>query len=224
MAHTRPAQGQVVANALASESSPYLLQHADNPVDWLPWGPEAFERARGARQAGVRLDRLLRLPLVPRDGAGVLRGPGHGGADERGVRMREGRPRGASRRGRPLHGGACRHDGPGRVAAERVPDPRAAAVLRGHLLPPRAPQGMPAWRRCWRRSRRPGASDREQIGEAARAAAPSTSRATPATRPDGPLAESLLGEAVARAGETSTPATGASGARRSSPGIRCSSS
>jgi uncharacterized protein len=35
-----------VANRLARETSPYLLQHADNPVDWYPWGDEAFERAR----------------------------------------------------------------------------------------------------------------------------------------------------------------------------------
>jgi uncharacterized protein YyaL (SSP411 family) len=35
-----------VANRLAQETSPYLLQHADNPVDWYPWGDEAFERAR----------------------------------------------------------------------------------------------------------------------------------------------------------------------------------
>jgi uncharacterized protein YyaL (SSP411 family) len=35
-----------VANRLASESSPYLLQHKDNPVDWYPWGEEAFDRAR----------------------------------------------------------------------------------------------------------------------------------------------------------------------------------
>jgi len=33
-------------NRLANEKSPYLLQHADNPVDWYPWGEEAFERAR----------------------------------------------------------------------------------------------------------------------------------------------------------------------------------
>ncbi len=33
-------------NALAHETSPYLLQHAGNPVDWLPWGPEALRRAR----------------------------------------------------------------------------------------------------------------------------------------------------------------------------------
>jgi len=34
------------ANRLAQETSPYLLQHAHNPVDWFPWGPEALERAR----------------------------------------------------------------------------------------------------------------------------------------------------------------------------------
>ena len=35
-----------MANRLANETSPYLLQHADNPVDWYPWGEEAFEQAR----------------------------------------------------------------------------------------------------------------------------------------------------------------------------------
>lgn len=34
------------ANRLAREKSPYLLQHADNPVDWFPWGEEAFAKAR----------------------------------------------------------------------------------------------------------------------------------------------------------------------------------
>jgi uncharacterized protein YyaL (SSP411 family) len=33
-------------NLLAKETSPYLLQHADNPVDWYPWGDEAFAIAR----------------------------------------------------------------------------------------------------------------------------------------------------------------------------------
>ncbi len=35
-----------MSNRLAGESSPYLLQHADNPVDWRPWGAEAFDEAR----------------------------------------------------------------------------------------------------------------------------------------------------------------------------------
>ncbi len=35
-----------VANRLADATSPYLLQHKDNPVDWREWGPEVFEGAR----------------------------------------------------------------------------------------------------------------------------------------------------------------------------------
>src|SRR4051812_6343705 len=36
----------LVTNRLALETSPYLLQHAHNPVDWYAWGEEAFARAR----------------------------------------------------------------------------------------------------------------------------------------------------------------------------------
>jgi uncharacterized protein len=43
-------------NRLALESSPYLLQHAHNPVDWFPWGDEAFSEAR-------RLDRPVFLSI-----------------------------------------------------------------------------------------------------------------------------------------------------------------
>ena len=37
--------GPARTNALANETSPYLLQHADNPVDWQAWGPDALDRA-----------------------------------------------------------------------------------------------------------------------------------------------------------------------------------
>ncbi len=43
-------------NRLISEKSPYLLQHAYNPVDWFPWGDEAFEKAR-------REDKLIFLSI-----------------------------------------------------------------------------------------------------------------------------------------------------------------
>ena len=43
-------------NRLANETSPYLLQHAHNPVNWYPWGEEALERAR-------RDDRLILLSI-----------------------------------------------------------------------------------------------------------------------------------------------------------------
>ena len=52
-------------NRLAGEASPYLLQHAHNPVDWYPWGAEALERARAAaaatRPLPVKLPRYRRL-------------------------------------------------------------------------------------------------------------------------------------------------------------------
>ena len=40
-----------MSNRLKSEESPYLLQHAENPVDWYPWGDEAFERAKRENRA-----------------------------------------------------------------------------------------------------------------------------------------------------------------------------
>jgi uncharacterized protein YyaL (SSP411 family) len=43
---SQPKDGPRRANRLAAETSPYLLQHAHNPVDWFPWGDEAFARAR----------------------------------------------------------------------------------------------------------------------------------------------------------------------------------
>ena len=43
LAETR---SEAQANRLIHSGSPYLLQHARNPVDWYPWGSEAFARAR----------------------------------------------------------------------------------------------------------------------------------------------------------------------------------
>ena len=36
-------------NRLGFEKSPYLQQHADNPVDWFPWGDEAFKKAKAEK-------------------------------------------------------------------------------------------------------------------------------------------------------------------------------
>lgn len=45
-AENTPVAKEKQANRLINESSPYLLQHAHNPVDWFPWGEEAFTKAR----------------------------------------------------------------------------------------------------------------------------------------------------------------------------------
>ena len=44
--HKEPDGSPTYVNRLVLETSPYLLQHAHNPVDWFPWGDEAFETAR----------------------------------------------------------------------------------------------------------------------------------------------------------------------------------
>ncbi|MCP4644348.1 MAG: DUF255 domain-containing protein, partial [bacterium] len=43
---TAPTETHRHTNHLVNETSPYLLQHAHNPVDWYPWGDEAIQRAR----------------------------------------------------------------------------------------------------------------------------------------------------------------------------------
>ena len=45
-AHLEPDGSPTFTNRLSGEASPYLLQHAHNPVDWYPWGEEAFDKAR----------------------------------------------------------------------------------------------------------------------------------------------------------------------------------
>ena len=78
-----PWVGSPRVNRLADETSPYLRQHRDNPVDWYPWGDEAFAAARERNVPDPALGRLLGLPLVPRDGARVLRGRRGRRGDER---------------------------------------------------------------------------------------------------------------------------------------------
>ena len=62
------AQANRFRNRLITEASPYLLQHAENPVEWYPWGEEACAgESRG--QADSLVDRVFGLPLVPCHGA-----------------------------------------------------------------------------------------------------------------------------------------------------------
>ena len=69
-------------NELAGATSPYLRQHADNPVHWQQWSARGARRGGPPRRADPALDRLCRLPLVSRDGPRVLRGRRGGRGDE----------------------------------------------------------------------------------------------------------------------------------------------
>ena len=84
------------------------------PGGLVPVGRRGLRPRPRRGPADAPVGRLLVVPLVPRDGARVVRGPGHRRGHERAVREREGRPRGAPRRRRHLHAG---HAGADRVRA-----------------------------------------------------------------------------------------------------------
>ena len=128
-----------MANRLAGETSPYLLQHAHNPVDWYPWGPDALAARQAAGPADLPEHRLRGLPLVSRDGARIVRARADGAVPERPLRLDQGRPRGAARPRPGLHGGRPGDDRRRRLADVGLPDPGRPAVLRRHVLPGRAP-------------------------------------------------------------------------------------
>ena len=95
-------------NRLAGETSPYLLQHAHNPVDWYPWGPEALARAK-------LLDRPIFLSIgyaachwchvMERES---FEDEATAALPERAVRGDQGRSRGAARPRPGLHGAPSR--------------------------------------------------------------------------------------------------------------------
>ena len=131
----------IVSNRLAAETSPYLLQHAENPVDWYPVGRRGAGQGPRGGQTDPGQHRLLGLPLVPRHGARVVRERRHRGEDERPLRQHQGRSGGAARSRLALHGGGAGDDRAWRLAAQRVPDAGRNAVLWRHLFS----AGRPAW-------------------------------------------------------------------------------
>ena len=130
-----------MANRLADETSPYLLQHKDNPVDWYPWGEEALARAREEE-----LPILLSIGYSACHWCHVMERESFEDPEtaalmnERFVCIkldREERPDLDS-----IYMEACQAmTGPGRLAAERLPHAGAGAVLRRHLLPARLAHG-----------------------------------------------------------------------------------
>ncbi len=109
-------------NRLAGETSPYLLQHANNPVDWFPWGPDALARAK-------LLDRpiFLSIGYAACHWCHVMERESF--EDETTARILndrlhrdQGRPRGAAGPRFDLHGRGPGHDRRWRLADVGVPD------------------------------------------------------------------------------------------------------
>ena len=151
--------------------------------------------------ADLPLDRLRGLPLVPRHGARVVRGPGDRRVPQRALRGDQGGPRGAARPRRRLHGRGPGHDRLGRLADVGLPDARRPPVLRRHVLPEHAPPrhavlpstSWPASPSAWRerRAERGGSRRPSLAAHVGRRVAPLRRRggaSMPAcsTRPSGP--------------------------------------
>ncbi len=124
-----------MANALARETSPYLLQHRDNPVDWVPWGDDALRRAREE-------DRplLVSIGYSACHWCHVMEHESFEDAEIAALMNEHFVCVKVDREERPdvdaaLHGGGPGDDRPGRLAAERLPHPRSGPLLRRHLLP-----------------------------------------------------------------------------------------
>ena len=88
----------------ARERSPYLLQHADNPVDWYPWGDEAFARARSEDKPiflSIGYSTCHWCHVMEHES---FEDEAIAGAPEPRLRLDQGRSRGAARRRPRLHG------------------------------------------------------------------------------------------------------------------------
>ena len=121
-------------NHLADELSPYLLQHAGNPVDWRPWGAEALigpaeKRNRSSYRSATPSCHWCHV--MAHDS---FRRSRNRPAAQRTLRQHQGRSRGAARSGSDLHGGRADDDRPGRLADVGVPDAGGRAVFRRHVL------------------------------------------------------------------------------------------
>ena len=179
-------------NRLEGRDEPVPPAARREPGRLVPVGRRGLRaRARGG-QADLPLDRLLRLPLVPRDGARVVLGAGDRRADERELRLHQGRPRGAAGRRLALHGRRRRDQRQRRLAAQRVPPRRRQAVLGRDVPAARAaaqPPELP--RRPRRRPPTPGATS-ARSSRRRRSRSPSTSASSPRCKPvDAPVDEEL---------------------------------
>ncbi len=126
-------------NRLAAEKSPYLLQHADNPVDWYPWGEEAFEKARKEDKPI-----FLSIGYATCHWCHVMEHESFEDSDrrrpdERSLRQHQGRPRGTARYRSGLHDGVPDAHRFGRLAPDHHHDSGQGPVLRRNLLTARQP-------------------------------------------------------------------------------------
>jgi uncharacterized protein YyaL (SSP411 family) len=200
-----------MANRLAAETSPYLLQHKDNPVDWYPWGAEALERA-------VELDRPILLSI------------GYSACHWCHVMERESFEDEATAQFMNEHFVCIKVDREERPDVDAIYmeavqsmtghggwpltafcDPEGVPFYCGTYFPPEQRQGMPSFSMVLEAITQSWSSDRERIREAAaniRTQLAATARIDPSAEP---LSPGLLDDAVAHFRSTADMAHGGFG-------------
>jgi uncharacterized protein len=186
-----------MANRLADETSPYLLQHKDNPVDWFPWGEEARARARDEDRpllVSIGYSACHWCHVMERESfedpeiAALM--------NERFVCVK------VDREERPDVDAICmeacqRMTGQGGWPLNTFLTPEGAPFFAGTYFPPEPRHGLPSWRMvlqgvadAWENRREDIRSQSEQVVESLRA----TARLEPS--PD-PIEDAMLEQAVA---------------------------
>ena len=123
-----------MVNRLAQESSPYLRQHAHNPVAWLPWGDEAFRLARETDRpvlVSIGYSACHWCHVMERES---FDDPTTAAVMNEGFVPGEGGPGGTSRRGFSLHARGAGDDRVRGMAAHDLRDAVRGPVLRRDLL------------------------------------------------------------------------------------------
>ena len=140
ISHPSPARGRLAAVDQPARAGELALSPAARaqPGRLAALGRRGVRRGARARPAGLPDHRLRDLPLVPRDGGGVVRGAGHRADPQRAVRRGQGRPRGAPRRRRHLHAGGADAHPARRLADERLAHRRTASRSSPAPTSPRA--------------------------------------------------------------------------------------
>src|SRR4029450_8157295 len=183
-------------NRLANETSPYLLQHAENPVDWYPWGEEALERAR-AEDKPI----LLSIGYSACHWCHVMERESFEDAESAGLINESFVPIKVDREERPDVDDIYMEAVQGMTGQGGWPltvflDPEGVPFYGGTSFPPEARQGMPSFKQVLEATAGAYRTQREELREASARIRESLGAVGQVEQSQEPLDQSLLSQAT----------------------------
>ena len=191
-----PGTLEEMPNRLAQETSPYLLQHKENPVDWRPWGPEALEQA-------AREDKpiLLSIGYSACHWCHVMERESFEDAETAGLINESFVPIKVDREERPDVDDIYMEAVQGMTGQGGWPltvflDPEGVPFYGGTYFPPEPRQGMPSFRQVLEATAGAYRNQREELREASAQIRESLGAVGRAEQSQEPLDESILAQAI----------------------------